>query len=205
MMLADFSAVLFDMDGTLVDTEPLWHQAEISVFADHGIPWSVEQALGLTGLNMPAVATFMQDRGVALPAPQIIEALAARVLEGMRSHVRTHEDVVAVLSRARELQLATALVTMSPRTVARAALARLPEGSFDLVITAEDVTNGKPHPEPYLLAAERLGRRPASCLVIEDSRYGIAAGLAAGCTVLSVGPLAGQIAEAPALSGSLTL
>ena len=205
MILSDFSAVLFDMDGTLVDTEPLWHQAEIRVFADHGIPWSVEQALGLTGLNMPAVARFMQDRGVALPAEEIIEALAMRVLEGLGSHVRIHQNVVSVLAAARAAGMPTALVTMSPLKIAQAAITQLPEDSFDLVLTAEDVTNGKPHPEPYLTAASRLHVDPASCLVIEDSRYGIAAGLAAGCTVLSVGPLAGQIDGAPALADVLVL
>lgn len=205
MRLSDYAAVLFDMDGTLIDTEPLWHQAEIGVFAEHGIDWSVEQALGLTGLNMPAVATFMQDRGVDLPAEVIIDELTDRVLDGMQSYVRLHTAVVAVLERANELRLPTALVTMSPLRIATAALERLPAASFDLVVTAEDVTNGKPHPEPYLMAAARLGVEPAACLVIEDSRFGVASGLAAGCSVLSVGPLAGRLDGAPALDGALSL
>lgn len=205
MRLTDFAAVLCDMDGTLVDTEPLWHQAEIAVFADHGIPWSVEQALGLTGLNMPATATFMQDRGVDLPADQIIDALAAQVLAGLQSYVALHQNVVGVLDHAGELALGRALVTMSPRAVAEAVLRQGTQSRFDLVITAEDVTNGKPHPEPYLIAADRLQVDPAACLVIEDSRFGIASGLAAGCTVLSVGPLAGRVDQAPALDATLNL
>ena len=75
MRLQSFAAVLFDMDGTLVDTEPVWHQAEISIFTEHGIPWTVEDALQLTGLNLTSAAEFMQRQGVTLGTQQIVERL----------------------------------------------------------------------------------------------------------------------------------
>ncbi|WP_153503757.1 HAD family hydrolase [Cumulibacter manganitolerans] len=200
MSPADYAAVLFDMDGTLVDTEPLWHQAEIDLFARFGLPWSVEQAKALTGSSMPATARFFQDRGVDLPAQDIIDRLAAYVMAGLRTGPVFVPETRELLRRCHAAAVPAALVTMSPRALADAVLAGLPAEAFAFTIAAEEVEHGKPHPEPYLRAAAALGVDPAQCLALEDSRPGIASALAAGCTVRSVGPLAGTIPGAPPMA-----
>jgi beta-phosphoglucomutase-like phosphatase (HAD superfamily) len=164
------AAVLWDMDGTLVDTEPYWIAAEHELVAEHGGTWSDEQALQMVGNALTVSAAILRDQGgVDLPVDEIVERLLRRVIEQVR---------VAVPWQPGALDLLTAL--------AGEVVSRAPAGSFATIVTGDQVTRGKPDPEPYLLAAERLGVDAGACVAIEDSPTGIASARAAGVTTLGV-------------------
>ena len=180
-------AVLWDLDGTLVDTEPSWIAAEYRLVESFGGSWSDEQAKAQVGNPLLVTGEYLrQHGGVPLPAERIVELLLADVLADVRREVHWRPGVRRLLAECREQGLATALVTMSYLELADAVTVRLPAGSFDVLVTGDQVGRGKPDPEAYLLAAERLGVDPARCLAIEDSVTGVAAAEAAGCLVVAV-------------------
>ncbi|MEV0503985.1 MFS transporter [Streptomyces spectabilis] len=172
-----FEAVLFDMDGTLLDSRAAvvraWRQ------------WAVVEG----------VPPELVSRSTGRPAKEIVADLvpADRTQESLATYLRiASSDVegVAVLPGAGDALSSagprTAIVTSSTRAVARARLAAAGLAEPDLMITAEDSARGKPAPDPYLLAAERLGLDPARCLAVEDSATGLASARAAGCTTLGL-------------------
>lgn len=180
-------AVLWDMDGTLVDTEPYWMAAEGPLVASYGGVWTHEQALGLVGLGLDDAARLLQDAGVRLPEHQIIDTLTARVMQSLR------EDGVPFRPGARELLASlraagvrTALVTMSLRRMADAVVELIDFDAFDLVIAGDEATRPKPFPDPYLQACDSLGVDPARTVAIEDSPNGLRSAIAAGTVALGV-------------------
>lgn len=180
-------AVLWDMDGTIVDTEPYWIAAEFDIVESHGGTWSDEHARALVGSDLLDSGRYMRlHGGVDREPAEIVEMLLDRVVAGIRREVPWRPGARELLSDLRAVPVPTALVTMSWRRFAREVVNALPDGSFDAVVVGDDVERGKPHPEPYLLAADRLGVDPVECLAIEDSPTGVASALAAGCTVLAV-------------------
>jgi HAD superfamily hydrolase (TIGR01509 family) len=181
------AAVLWDMDGTLVDTEPYWIAAEYDIVELHGGTWSEEHALSLVGADLLDSGAYIRDNGpVPLPPHEIVEMLLDRVVASVRAEMPWRPGARELLEECRLSPLPAALVTMSWRRFADPVVAALPSGSFDAVVVGDDVERGKPHPDPYLLAAKRLGVDPRMCLAIEDSPTGVASALAAGCTVLAV-------------------
>ncbi|MEN9793430.1 MAG: hypothetical protein RL330_1508 [Actinomycetota bacterium] len=180
-------AVLWDMDGTIVDTEPYWIAAEYDIVESHGGTWSDDHARALVGSDLLDSGRYMRLHGGVDREPhEIVEMLLDRVVEGIRREVPWRPGARELLADLRAVPVPTALVTMSWRRFAREVVDALPAGSFDAVVVGDDVEQGKPHPEPYLLAARRLGVDPAECLAIEDSPTGVASALAAGCTVVAV-------------------
>lgn len=154
---AAFAAVLFDMDGTLSDTEHVWQEAEAHVAETHGTG-RVGTDPSLVGGSMAGTARFLQERcGVALSVDEIAAAATAAVLASIRSGFAWRPGAVELLAEARAAGLPTALVTTSPRVVVEAVVAQLPSGAFDLRVATEDVAATKPDPAPYLPAADRLG------------------------------------------------
>lgn len=181
------AAVLWDMDGTLVDTEPYWIAAETEVVEAHGGTWSHEDGLALVGLDLINSGTVIRDRGpVPLEPAEIVEMLLDRVVASVRREIPWRPGARSLLAACAASGLPNALVTMSWRRFADEIVAALPPGSFSAVVTGDDVAHGKPHPEPYLLAARRLGVDPRRCVAVEDSPTGVASAHAAGCTVLAV-------------------
>lgn len=180
-------AVLFDMDGTLVDTEPYWIAAEFALVERHGGTWSTEHAHSLVGKALLDSAAYIQEHGgVDLPAVEIVRQLSSEVVSRVRERVPWRPGATELLGELRAEGVEVGLVTMSWRDLTTAVVAALPEGSFDVIVTGDEVTNGKPHPEPYLTAAGVLGVDPADAIAIEDSPTGIASAYAAGCRVLGV-------------------
>lgn len=186
--MSELQAVLFDMDGTICDTESEWMAAESALARRYGAEWTSDDGLLLVGNDLLASGAYIQRRmGLALSAEQIVEELVDAVLSSVAAQgVQWRPGALELLVECNDAGLPTALVTMSYRRLADAVLAVMPFGRFDVVVTGDEVVAGKPAPDSYLLAAERLGVEAEACLVIEDSPTGAAAGEAAGCLVLAV-------------------
>lgn len=181
------AAVLWDMDGTLVDTEPYWIAAEYDLAAAHGGHWSDEHAEALVGNDLVTSARYIRRHaGIDLTPAQIIDALLDGVVTRVRQHIPWRPGARDLLAALAEAHVPCALVTMSYHRFADAVVAALPEGSFATVVAGDDVRHGKPHPEPYLTAAARLHVDPSRCLAVEDSPTGLASAVAAGVPALGV-------------------
>ncbi|MFF3064036.1 HAD family hydrolase [Oerskovia sp. NPDC057915] len=179
-------AVLWDMDGTLVDTEPYWIAAEHELVEAHGGTWSHEQAMQMVGNPLTESARILQAEGVDLPTEQIIDFLISRVIAQVEVEVPWQPGARELLAELRERGVPCALVTMSYRSLAEPVVGMAPPGSFATLVCGDEVTHGKPHPEPYLVAAERLGVDVTRCVAIEDSPTGIGSARAAGAATLGV-------------------
>ncbi|MGI8760268.1 MAG: HAD family hydrolase [Jatrophihabitantaceae bacterium] len=181
------AAVLLDMDGTLVDTEPYWIAAEYALVESFGGTWTDAHAHAIVGAALLTAAAYIREHGgVPLQPPEIVERLLDDVVRAAEQAVPWRPGGVALLSELAEREVPCALVTMSYERLARTVTRRLHAGAFATVVTGDQVRDGKPHPEPYLLAAARLGVDASSCVAIEDSPTGIASAEAAGCLVVAV-------------------
>ena len=178
------AAVLWDMDGTLVNTEPLWMAAETELVESWGGTWTHEDGLTLVGNPMTVSGAILQGRGVGLPVDVIVECLNTRVAAAVAQDSPWQPGGRELLLALAEAGVPQALVTSSYRELADpfAAVA----GVFATVVAGDEVDRPKPDPQPYLLAAERLGVDIADCVVVEDSPAGITAGVASGARVLAV-------------------
>ncbi|MFM8267277.1 MAG: HAD-IA family hydrolase [Ilumatobacteraceae bacterium] len=181
------AAVLWDMDGTIVDTEPYWIECEYELVAEFGGEWNDELALSIVGLDLRDSARVLRDSGgVDLPIDDIVNRLLDGVIERVRRSVPWRPGARELLARLSAEGVPCALVTMSWDRFAHAVVASLPPRTFATVVTGDAVMRGKPHPEPYLTAAAALGVDPTSCVAIEDSPAGVRSAVAAGCTTFAV-------------------
>lgn len=183
------AAVLWDMDGTLVDTEPHWIAAEHVLMERHGATWSHEQALQLVGSALPESGRVLAEHlhrsvGVRLDPAAIVDELITTVVHQVSSTVVWRPGALDLLRALGAAGVPCALVTMSYRVLATTVADMLP-GAFAVVVAGDEVAAGKPAPDPYLRAAELLGVVAGDCVVIEDSPTGIASGEAAGCRVIA--------------------
>jgi HAD superfamily hydrolase (TIGR01509 family) len=182
-------AVLFDMDGLLVDSEPQWFEVEREVFArlGGGRAWTAEDQHSLVGGSIVRSAGIMVDRaGSDRPAEQVVGWLVDAMLERLRHEVPWKPGARELLAALRVDGAATALVSSSYRALVDAVLAQLPSGAFDASVAGDEVRRGKPEPDPYLRALAVLGVPPSAAVVLEDSPTGALAGTAAGCRVVVV-------------------
>jgi beta-phosphoglucomutase-like phosphatase (HAD superfamily) len=180
-------AVLFDMDGTLVDTEPYWIAAEHRLVEAFGGTWTDEHAHALVGKALLASGAYLRDHGpVPLTPEEIVDELLDDVIAATQRHVPWRTGALDLLGQLAEARVPCAMVTMSYARLATIVAEALPPGSLATVVTGDQVRDGKPHPEAYLTAAERLGVDPAACVAIEDSPTGVASARAAGCVVVAI-------------------
>ncbi|WP_308017277.1 HAD family hydrolase [Microbacterium schleiferi] len=181
------SAVLWDMDGTLVDTEPYWIAAETPLVESYGGSWTHEKALSLVGLALEDSARILQGEGVRMSTGDIIEHLTSEVMRSIsRDGVPFRPGARELLADLKDAGLKTALVTMSMRRMASHIAELIDFDAFDLVVAGDDVTRPKPYPDPYLQACTSLGVEPADTVAIEDSPNGLRSAVAAGSVVLGV-------------------
>lgn len=192
------AAVLWDMDGTLIDSEPYWIGAEQELCAKFGVAWTHEDGLSLVGNSLVSSAQVLRARGVLLEIDEIIDHLIGRVTIQVRERAPWQEDAFRLLNDVLAAGIPCALVTSSYKQLADALLARVPE-AFAVVVTGDEVEHGKPHPEAYLLAAKRLGVDIAHCVAVEDSIAGIGSALASGARTIAVQRLI-PVAPHPQLS-----
>jgi len=184
------------MDGTLIDSEPYWIAAEQELAAEHGMEWTHADGLTLVGNPLDVSAQVFIDRGVDLPADQIIDRWLNQVASHVAAHVPWQNDARELLDEVHAAGIPCALVTMSYGAMTQAFLDAAP-GIFDVVVTGDEVTHGKPDPESYLLAAERLGVDVTRCVAIEDSPAGTRAAFSSGAATISVR----RIAPIPPMPG----
>ena len=196
------AAVLWDMDGTLVDTEPYWIAAEHEIVEEHGGTWSDEFAHQLVGNDLLVSATFIKDNSAVPWEPErIVDELLARVISRVTEHVPWRPGARELLSALRDQGVPSALVTMSWRSLADAVVGALPDGTFAAVVTGDEVSHGKPHPEPYRAAARLLGVSAEDCVAIEDSPTGVRSAVAAGVPTLAVP----HVVAVPEIAGAVHL
>lgn len=184
------AAVLWDMDGTLVDTEPYWVDACRELVRAHGGEVGDEEEASLLGLSLTDTARVVIGLGVPVPEHQVMGEIATSVRTRMVSEgAAWRPGARSLLGALVAAGMPMALVSMSSREMIEVFLASLPAGErapFRAVVAGDEVENGKPHPEAYLTAVEALGLRPEDCLAIEDSTNGASAAVAAGLPTLMV-------------------
>lgn len=200
--MTHLDAVLWDLDGTLIDSEPYWMAAEQRLVDEYGIAWSTEDALALVGIDLWEGARIFMDRGVPLAPDAIVERLTNEVLDGLRESIPFRPGARELLAALLEEGVPTALVTMSTRSVVTLiteSLEReLGRPAFAVTVAGDEVTLGKPHAEPYATALSALGARPEASVGIEDSMPGSASALAAGLVTIGV-PHAVDISGVPGI------
>jgi HAD superfamily hydrolase (TIGR01509 family) len=190
--------LLFDMDGLLVDSEPLWLEAESNVAQHLGISWSEDDQRYCLGGPLSRLGAYMGDRaGVPEKSMEIANDVVEQVIALARRGVILMPGVRELIDEAAEAGISMALVSASPRELVDAVLSQLPvSSSFLTTVAGKEAGRTKPHPDPYLLAAERIGKAIEACIVLEDSPTGVAAGTAAGAYVVAVEHMS-PIAQAP--------
>lgn len=180
------AAIVFDLDGVLVDSERVWDEVRQQVVADRGGSWPAEATTAMQGMSTPEWAAYLAGLiGGGDPGE-----LARRVVSAMADRYREHVPLLpgavdAVRALAGRWPLAVA--SSSPPELIRVVLAAAGVADrFRVTVSSEEVARGKPAPDVYLAAAERLGVDPAACIAVEDSANGLRSAAAAGMTVVAV-------------------
>lgn len=182
-------AVIFDMDGVLVDSEPLWHLAEIEAFGAVGLPLSPSDCLETTGLRVDAVVDYWFARRSwdGTPREAVTAAIIGRMARLLSEHAVAMPGAVEAVRFLQSHDLPLAVASSSPRVLIDAVTSRLGlHDAFAIVRSAEGEPYGKPHPAVYLSTAAALGVDPRGCVAIEDSGNGIRSAVAAGMYTIAV-------------------
>lgn len=178
------------MDGTLIDSEPYWLDAEIALVQSFGGHWTQEQGLTLVGSGLWDSAAALQHAGVDLELREIIDRLSADVRARLVEHVPWRPGAREMIASMLDAGIPTALVTMSFRenalTISEAISREIGREAFSVVIAGDDVTEPKPNPEPYLTAADHLGIDIAHAVAFEDSVFGAASAYSAGALTIGI-------------------
>lgn len=176
-------ALLIDMDGTLVDSEPYWEDAKIGLATKYGIPFTTEDAAPLVGRSMMVTVDALKSAGVPLSDEELLSALVDEVAARVGEGIPWIQGAPEFLHRMANAGIPCALVTQAWEPVARQ-IVNASNGVLRVLVSGGDVSHPKPHPEPYLLAAKRLGVDANRCVAMEDSPAGVASAEAAGANVI---------------------
>lgn len=181
------AAVLWDMDGTLIDSELVWLEVESAMLSRYGIELTQQLQDQLVGSGLRAAAGVFQDLGVPMTVTEIIAEWQDGVIAGLLANEPVwRPGAIELLASLQTAGIPSALVTMSLRPIADAVVAMLPVGSFAAIIGGDEVAREKPDPDPYLRGAALLGVPIERCLVIEDSPTGLRSAYASGAVSIGV-------------------
>ncbi len=203
-------AVIFDMDGLLVDSEPVWDDARRWMADIAGSSWGPDDHQAVMGVSTQEWADYMIERlGLTLSSDEVIDKVIGHMVESYRAGIPWCAGAVEAIELATS-RYPTALAAGSHPTLIETVMADpVMDGRFQVVIAADEVGVGKPAPDVYLAAAERLGVDPTACVCLEDSGNGILSGVRAGMRVIAVPdprfpPRADVLEQADLVLGALT-
>jgi mannitol-1-/sugar-/sorbitol-6-/2-deoxyglucose-6-phosphatase len=182
-------AVIYDLDGLLIDSEPFWMQAEVEVLRSVGVPLTPERCQETTGLRLDEAVGYWATRypWTGVSHEEVVRRILGRVLALFFERARLKPGVEESLAVVRSAGLRVSLASSSPLALIEGALERVGlRGAFEQVVSAERERFGKPHPAVYLTTAARLGLVPSACLALEDSVNGLLAARAAGMRCIAV-------------------
>jgi HAD superfamily hydrolase (TIGR01509 family) len=187
-MSPPFYAVIFDLDGVLADSEPWWNQIDAKLLAEHGVSYRGEYHRNVLGVSYRLAVEFYKNAfHISVSVEELMRRRGEIATEFFANRVGLFPSAKTTLEQLREMKLHLAVATSSVSASARPLLDRTEIRSlFSVVITGDEVQQGKPHPDIYLRAAKKLGISPEACLVIEDAPAGIAAGKAANMRVAAI-------------------
>ena len=181
------AAVLWDMDGTLIDSEPYWMRSEGDFASANNSTWTEQDGLSLVGMSLYDSSKIIKDKvGSELDPEQIIQKLTDGVAAQLKQEILWRPGARDLLLLLRKKKIKTALVTMSMRRMATQVVDAIGFDCFDVIVAGDDVRQGKPHPEPYLKAAELLGVKAENCVSFEDSVTGLRSAEAAGTKAVGI-------------------
>lgn len=182
------STIIFDLDGVLADSEPGWNEIDAAFLRPYGVEYKGEHKDKVLGTGYPVAVEFYRNQfGLSAPFEQLLREREAVAREFYALHIPIFESAPAVLTELRALDLKIAMATSSVRPFVLPFLARHDiKKYFDSITTGDEVERGKPNPDIYLRAAQKIGAAPDQCLIVEDALSGIAAGKAAQMRVVAI-------------------
>ena len=177
-------AVLWDLDGTIVDSEPYWLLSEQRLVEEFGGTWSEADGFALIGSGLTNAAEHLQKCGVDMPVDAIVKRMVDEVDEMNAQQIPWRPGALELIRSIHDAGIPQVIVTMSYRTTAQFVADEV--GLFAGVICGEDVTHSKPHPEPYQMGAALVGASPRDCVAMEDSIPGNESAVAAGAVTIAL-------------------
>ena len=182
-----FQAILFDMDGLFIDSEPAWHAAETEMMRGYGYDWQPADQLQCLGGPLSRVTEYMSSCLNGSITPEVLgQEIISEMQNRLSSQTTYMPGAIEFSKLISELQIPQALVSASPRALVDAVIRNMPQNYFKETVAAGDIARTKPFPDPYLHAAKLLNVEIENCLIFEDSPTGITAATASGAFVVAI-------------------